>query len=197
MRPARAIGASRPVTALIDRLLRGFDRPGERLAARIGVCASRWSRRRLGRDRSLELDDESTTGDGRAMTPCRIVAPAENSSNASPGPTGNPSGSDCAHGGGTGWPTDSGIARPGPARLEPRGDRLPVGRTAGQLEAPDAAALRNPASAAESRAPAAPSRRHPRRPARAPPSAGSWVACSRACRSLFKNVCRKVESRWL
>ena len=27
--------------------------------------------------------------------------------------------------------------------------------------------------------------------------AGSWPACNRECKSLFKNVCRKVESKWL
>ena len=50
-----------------------------------------------------------------------------------------PSGSDCAQGGGTGWPSDSGNTRPGAARLEPGGDGLPVGRTAGQVEAPQTA----------------------------------------------------------
>ena len=106
--------------------------------------------------------------------------PAENSSNDSPGPTGSPSGSDCAHGGGTGWPDRFRYLRPGSARLEPRGNGLPVGRTAGQVEPSEAVALPETGLVARCRFRHAPSRRRRRRLSPSPTSAGSWVDCSRA-----------------
>ncbi len=91
------------------------------------------------RDRSASIAGGAERRWPSAAIAVPAVVPAENSSNASPGPTGNPSGSDCAQGGGAGWPNDSGNTRPGAARLEPGGDRLPVGRAAGQIEAPQTA----------------------------------------------------------
>ena len=115
----------------------------------------------------------------------------ENSSNASPGPTGNPSGSDCAHGGGTGWPTDSGISG-----LAPLGSNqeATVCRSVGppaSSKRPRLSPCRKPVSAPAVPSPAGPSRRQPTPTFAGSAVAGSWADCSRECRSLFKNVCRK------
>ena len=118
----------------------------------------------------------------------------ENSSNASPGPAAKPMGKDCAQGGGDRLPDRFGHLGAGPARLEPGGDRLPVVRTAGQFEPAQAGAgvHRRPSVDPGRLAGAAAAARGLRLRRR-----GSWAACSRACRSLLKNVCRRVESRWL